>query len=129
MEPINNSSLKYYVKEDLDTLIGKKLYFNVNELKAFGKLSDEGFILIKDSEVSLKTTQSIPGKIKELRKKYIDDSLLVEMKDKLILTKDIVLSSPSYAAALVAGTSRSGPQSWKDIKGRSLKSLEESLIR
>ena len=129
LEPINNSSLKYYVKEDLDTLIGKKLYFNVNELKAFGKLSDEGFILIKDSEVSLKTTQSIPGKIKELRKKYIDDSLLVEMKDKLILTKDIVLSSPSYAAALVAGTSRSGPQSWKDIKGRSLKSLEESLIR
>jgi hypothetical protein len=34
----------------------------------------------------------------------------------------------SYAAVLVAGTSRSGPQSWIDENGRSLKAVEEILL-
>ncbi|CAL2093390.1 GIY-YIG nuclease family protein [Tenacibaculum sp. 190524A05c] len=129
LEPINTSNSNRDLIEDSVSLIGRDLYFNVNELKAHGKLSDEGFVLIKDSEISVKTTQSIPGKIKELRKKYLEEGQLVEKDKKLVLTKDIILSSPSYAAALVAGTSRSGPQSWKDINGKSLKTLEETLLR
>ena len=52
-----------------------------------------------------------------MRNKLIVEKTLVEENNKLILKKDIVLSSSSYAAALVAGTSRSGPQSWKNSKG------------
>ena len=44
------------------------------------------------------------------------------------LSKDIVVSSSSYAAALVAGTMRSGPQSWRNSSGKNLKDIEESLI-
>jgi len=128
LEPINSPEIENN-ERDTGTLIGKELFFSVNGLISKGKQGDEGFILLKDSEISLKTTSSIPGKINQLRNRLISEHIFTEKDDKFILTKDIVLSSPSYAAALVAGTSRSGPQSWKDIKGKTLKSLEESLIK
>jgi hypothetical protein len=128
LEPINSSSSEEIIP-DSDSLIGHRLYFKVNGHSAVGTQSDEGFLLIKGSEVSLQTTASIPGKIKLMRQKLIEDKTLVEESDKLVLMKDIVLSSSSYAGALVAGTSRSGPQSWKNSKGITLKNLEESLIK
>lgn len=128
LEPINSSSSDEIIP-DSDSLIGHKLYFKVNGHSAEGKQSDEGFLLIKGSEISLQTTASIPGKIKLMRQKLIEDKTLIEQSDKLVLMKDIVLSSSSYAGALVAGTSRSGPQSWKNSKGITLKNLEESLIK
>jgi len=54
------------------------------------------------------------------------DGILIECNIKLILTKEILLSSPSYTAALIAGQARSGPQSWKNSIG---KTLEENLIK
>jgi hypothetical protein len=128
LEPINSSSSEEIIP-DSDSLIGHRLYFKVNGHSAEGKQSDEGFLLIKGSEISLQTTASIPGKIKLMRQKLIENKILIEQSDKLVLMKDIVLSSSSYAGALVAGTSRSGPQSWKNSKGITLKNLEESLIK
>ena len=128
LEPINSSSSDEIIP-DSDSLIGHRLYFKVNGHSAEGKQSDEGFLLIKGSEISLQTTASIPGKIKLMRQKLIEDKTLIEQSDKLVLMKDIVLSSSSYAGALVAGTSRSGQQSWKNSKGITLKNLEESLIK
>lgn len=128
LEPINSSSSDEIIP-DSDSLIGHRLYFKVNGHSAEGKQSDEGFLLIKGSEISLQTTASIPGKIKLMRQKLIEDKILIEQSDKLVLMKDIVLSSSSYAGALVAGTSRSGPQSWKNSKGKTLKSIEEKLMK
>jgi len=79
--------------------------------------------------VSKETTTSIPGKVNQLRLKLIEEEILIEKEGKYILQKDIVLSSSSYAAALVAGTSRSGPQSWKNAENKTLKHLEEQLIK
>ncbi|MGR6781188.1 DUF4357 domain-containing protein [Moritella viscosa] len=44
------------------------------------------------------------------------------------MVKDKLMSSSSYAAALVAGNSRSGPQSWKTPSGDYLKIIEERLV-
>jgi len=119
------------VKEnnDPETLIGRELYFVVNGLNSLGMQTDEGFLINKDSEISATTTASIPGKIKLLREKLIEDGILINKGKNLILSKDIIVSSSSYAAALVAGTMRSGPQSWKDSNGKNLKDLEESLVK
>lgn len=46
----------------------------------------------------------------------------------LRLTEDLLMSSSSYAAALIAGTARSGPQSWFGSDGRSLKEIEEMAV-
>ncbi|GAB4155577.1 MAG: GIY-YIG nuclease family protein [Winogradskyella sp.] len=119
------------VKEnkDSETLIGRELYFVVNGLSSLGMQTDEGFLINKDSEISATTTASIPGKINILRDKLIEDGVLINKGKHFILSKDIIVSSSSYAAAFVAGTMRSGPQSWKDSSGKNLKELEESLVK
>ncbi len=105
------------------------LEFNVNGHRATGKQIDEGFLLLKNSEISLNTTTSVPGKISQLRLKLIENNDVIEKNEKFHLVRDLIVSSSSYAAALVAGTSRSGPQSWKNKSGKTLKQIEEELIK
>lgn len=102
--------------------------FSVRGINAKGQQTDDGFVLFKGSYVSGKTTSSMPGKTSAIREKWIADGTLITEGKNYRLTKDSILSSSSYAAALVAGTSRSGPQSWLDEKGTSLKVVEETLI-
>lgn len=102
--------------------------FSIRGLHATGQQTDDGFVLFKGSDVSGKTSRSIPGKTLSIREKWIADGTLQPFGDNFRLTKDCIVSSSSYAAVIVAGTSRSGPQSWVDEKGRSLKAVEESLL-
>jgi hypothetical protein len=102
--------------------------FSIRGLHATGQQTDDGFVLFKGSDVSGKTSRSMPGKTLSIREKWIADGTLQPFGDNFRLTKDCIVSSSSYAAVIVAGTSRSGPQSWIDEKGRSLKVVEESLL-
>jgi len=102
--------------------------FSIRGLHATGQQTDDGFVLFKGSDVSGKTSRSMPGKTLSIREKWIADGTLQPFGDNFRLTKDCIVSSSSYAAVIVAGTSRSGPQSWIDEKGRSLKAVEESLL-
>lgn len=38
------------------------------------------------------------------------------------------MSSSNYGAALIAGTARSGPQSWYSNDGKTLKELEDQAL-
>lgn len=113
---------------NINSSVNELLFFKVRGLIAKGKVSDDGFILIRGSEISKKTTTSLTEKIKLFREKLITDEILIVDDNKFILTKEIVLSSSSFAAAFVAGTARSGPEGWKNSNGTSLKALEEKLI-
>ncbi len=128
LEPLN-SLVKTESEENSATLIGRHFYFTVNKLEAIGQQSDEGFILLEGSHISKDTTKSIPEKISQLRSKLLSDGVINDDGVKYILTKNMLISSSSYAAALVAGTRRSGPQSWKTRNGESLKEIEEKLIK
>ena len=102
--------------------------FSIRGLTARGQQTDDGFVLFKGSNVSGKISKSMPGRTVSIREKWITDGTLAKDGENFILTKDSILSSSSYAAVIVAGTSRSGPQSWIDEQGRSLKSVEELLL-
>jgi len=102
--------------------------FSIRDLNATGQQTDDGFVLFKDSDISGKTSKSMPGRTLSIREKWIADGTLIQNGENYKLTKDSILSSSSYAAVLVAGTSRSGPQSWIDENGRSLKAVEEILL-
>ena len=103
--------------------------FTVKGLSAKGQQTDDGFVLFKDSQVSDLFNPSMPGKLGQLKADWIKDGTLTKTDNHYLLTKDLLLSSSSYAAALVAGTARSGPQSWLNEKGDSLKMIEESLLK
>ncbi len=105
------------------------LYFNVNKISASGAVTDEGFVLKKGSQLSKTNTESIPGKLANIKQQLIIDGRLIDNGNILIANEDILFSSPSYAAAIVAGTSRSGPQSWKSAKGKTMNEIEEEALK
>lgn len=128
LEPIKvveNSQIEAPSKPKLSKFI---FNFSIRDLNATGQQTDDGFVLFKGSDISGKTSKSMPGKTLSIREKWISDGTLVPNGENFKLTKDSILSSSSYAAVLVAGTSRSGPQSWIDENGRSLKAVEEILL-
>ena len=104
------------------------LTFTVNNLTAKGAVTDEGFVLKKGSQFSKNNTDSISGKLIKLKERLLQDGALEDKNNILIATEDILMSSPSYAAAIVAGTSRSGPQSWKANNGKTMKQIEDESL-
>lgn len=95
------------------------LYFNRTNLKATGRHTSDGFVVFKGSAVSPALQKSCPENVIKLRNRY---------KEKIdanhILTEDILLTSPSAAAAFVGGSSLSGNELWKTADGVSLKNIE-----
>ena len=85
-------------------------------------------MLKKGSDLSKTNTDSIPGELASIKARLLKDGALKENGGKLIAAEDILLSSSSYAAAIVAGTSRSGPQSWKTANGKTLKQIEDESL-
>lgn len=99
--------------------------FSVHKLVARGVRTDEGFVLKKGSTAAKNNSDSLNNKLAKLKEQLIADGRLVAEQDHFVLTEDLLMSSSSYAAALIAGTARSGPQSWYAADGRSLKQLED----
>ncbi len=105
------------------------LYFKVGKLSARGAVIDEGFVLKKGSQLSKVTLVSMPARLLEIRNSFITQGKLKDVGENLVAEEDILMNSSSYAAALVAGTSRSGPQSWLSKDGVTLKLLEEKALK
>jgi hypothetical protein len=96
------------------------------DIHATGLLTDEGFLVCKDSTAVAKAADSLQGGYKEIRDELIKSSILVPSGEKLVFEKDYMFNSPSAAATVVAGSPRSGNVTWKDASGKILKEIEAS---
>lgn len=112
-----------------ETSAGEELTFTVHDFSARGVRTNEGFVLNAGSTASKTNGDSVPGKIVKLKEQLLADGRLVDNGHHLLLAEDVLMSSSSYAAAFIAGTARSGPQSWFAANGKSLKDIEESALR
>lgn len=121
-QPTLTSDKQNHILSDFD------FHFKVNKVFASGKVTDDGFLLLKGSQLSVNSSTSMPGKSREIKEQLICSGTLVDKGEHYELLKDKLLSSSSYAASLVAGNSRSGPQSWKTQQGEMLKVIEEKLL-
>jgi len=99
--------------------------FQINQkgLLAKGKPTNEGFVVFKNSQISL-NLGAVNSSVQSLREKYVSLGVIKEDGKYAVLTKDIVFSSPSLAATLVLGVSSNGPKTWK-YNGKSLKELQQ----
>lgn len=104
------------------------LFFKVHSLVAQGAITDEGFVLKKGSQLSKTNSESMPGKLSTIKEKLLVEGTLKDEGAHLVASEDILFNSSSYAAAIVAGTSRSGPQSWKTAKGKTIKKIEDDEL-
>ena len=103
--------------------------FKVHRLIAHGLQTDEGFVLKKGSTAAKVDSDSANRKIVKMKEAMIADGRLLDKGDHLLLAEDILMSSSSFAAVLIAGTARSGPQSWFANDGRTLKEIEDAAAQ
>lgn len=128
LEPVREVTPSKMSEPEVPRLANFIFSFSTRDLKATGQQSDDGFVLFSGSDISGKPSKSVPKNARTILEKWVNDGTVESNSKNYKLTKDVVLSSSSYAAALVSGTSRSGPQSWIDDQGRSLKHIEEILL-
>lgn len=94
------------------------LFINSIGLQARGRMTNEGFVVIKGSESNneFKTANfpSLKRKWMQLREEGIVDN-------NGIFTKDYLFSSPSLAASMVLGRNANGLVEWKNSKKNNFK--------
>jgi hypothetical protein len=100
------------------------LHLKKGSTEAKGQMTAEGFILFKGAVINPKTSKKSLNKNSIVRRKT-----LISAKVKNLRTKeDLLFTSPSAAADFVLGYSISGPQSWMDKSGKTLKEINSSYI-
>lgn len=92
---------------------------------AEGVLSSEGLIVLAGSQGNAVDRPGVPLGIKRLRERLVSQGIASVTGDSLILNRDHLFSSPSYAASALVGSSQNGRTAWKDTAGRTLKEIEE----
>jgi hypothetical protein len=107
------------------------LFCEIKNLKATGRQTDNGLVVLKDSEAVLEERPSTQKYqyASNLRKRLLDENIVETKDDRLVFISDYEFSSPSAAAAVIHGGQANGLTSWKDSKGISLKQKEEKDIQ
>ena len=121
------STLGYPLFESISKKeVAKKELFFINSkgIKAEGDLIDDGFVVFKDSEATIKATPSCHDFIINTRKQLIKDKILLKKEGKYSFSENYVFSSPSTAAGVVQGRAANGWQDWKDKNGKTLNELK-----
>lgn len=119
LEPLLHSDST--VSTSVDDIL---LYINKGTAVATGKVTSEGFVVLKGATINEKmSAKSLGASVVKLREKYLSDGKV----ENLTTTEDILFSSSSAAADFILGYSVSGPKTWTDKSGRSLKEIENDI--
>ena len=107
------------------------LFCEIKNLKATGRQTDNGLVVLKGSEAVLEERPSTKKYqyAANLRKTLLNENIVEKRDDRLVFVSDYEFSSPSAAAAVIHGGQANGLTSWRDSKGISLKQKEEKDIQ
>jgi hypothetical protein len=119
--------LKPVVKQTVPVKPSEFLTCTIKKVKATGRPTENGFLVLKGSEAVLEERQSVkkypyPSTI---RTQLLSEGTLTKETDRLVFAKDFEFSSPSAAASVIHGGQANGLTAWKNEKGVSLKELEQ----
>jgi hypothetical protein len=123
--------LKPIVKSEAKTKKSDLLFCGIKGLKASGRQTDNGFVVLEGSEAVLEERPSTQKYqyAANLRATLRSDGIVKEKGDRLVFLADHEFSSPSAAAAVIHGGQANGLTAWKDSKGISLKQKEEKDVQ
>ena len=114
------------VLSDSIAILAREFTFTGPSFEARGRVTDEGFLVLKGSTAAREFTVGNAG-YQRLREKLIQDGSLAVENGHLTFTKDLSSNSSSQAASIMAGGNRSGPGSWKS-DGKMLGELETDAV-
>ncbi|USN52236.1 MAG: GIY-YIG nuclease family protein [Candidatus Nomurabacteria bacterium] len=104
---------------------GVELSISAKGVKAFGHVTNQGFLVLKGSEAVINEVPSLSNSMHVLREGLIQRSVLVPTDEgKYVFSQDFDFGSPSTAATVVLGHSSNGRLAWKSSNGKSLADLE-----
>jgi hypothetical protein len=109
-EEIRKSTLQ---KKDL-------LYCKGKDAMAQGEMIDDGFVVLKGSKSNKDETRTAGTWVTSMRKKLLDDKILIPDNGVFVFAEDFVFGSPSAAAAAVLGRRANGWTEWKDKEGKTI---------
>ena len=93
---------------------------------ATGRMTNEGFVVYKDSTATTSFSPTFVKKNKERNvAKLVDSGYLAKKNDFYVFTKDYVFSSPTAASDVILGHPASGREVWKTADGRTLNEVYE----
>ncbi|MCM1568601.1 MAG: GIY-YIG nuclease family protein [Roseburia sp.] len=96
----------------------EKYYISIASVAASGIETPEGFVVFKGATINEKTAlKSLGAGMLKLRNELLQSD---KVRD-FVLKEDVLFSSSSAAADFLLGYSVSGPATWKDKNGKSLK--------
>jgi len=103
-----------------------KLELKVKGLIAKALQTDEGIVVLEQSQVSDKTR---PFGYSILREKLVQDGVIVKSNSgNLYYAKNYLFDSPSAAAAVTLGYSVNGRNIWRNENGKSLNEIEQAQV-
>lgn len=119
------STLGYPIFDEIISSTKKKetLFCKGKEASATGEMLDDGFVVFKGSKSNKDETRTATPWVLGLRKKLIDDKIMISDKDVYVFSEDFVFSSPSAAAATVLGRQANGWTEWKNKEGVTIDKL------
>lgn len=95
---------------------GKDIRYNKFTIRARGyyvaSFERPSFVVLKDSMASKYEHSSLKPIYIELRKELVEKGILVDDGSYLKFTENYKFDSPSAAACVIEGTSKSGPETW-----------------
>jgi len=100
--------------------------FNGRQFAAKGRVTDDGFLVMKGSRATAEEATMFAG-YRQLRARLLENGTLQGADGQLVFTRDYLFNSPSAAASVVAGGSRSGLKNWT-VGEKTLGELEESAV-
>ena len=95
-----------------------ELFLNSNGLSARGIQTNEGIVVLKNSQAAKENTAGLSLGYKDLREKLIQTEKLKLVETKLIFQDDVLFDSSSQAGATIMGYNVNGRVLWKDVKGK-----------
>ena len=127
---LGHNFLKPIAKKSTGYSKAELLYCEIKGLKATGRISENGFLVLQGSHAVLEERPSVKKYPYPsiLRAQLSTDGILKVETDRMIFTKDYEFSSPSAAASVIQGGHTNGQLTWKDSKGVSLKEREEKEL-
>jgi hypothetical protein len=107
-----------------------RLVLRAKDTLAYGAERPDGFTVFKGSKGRLEAVPSfkaLPYLI-DLRRKLLENGVLVQEAGQLVLTQDYQFDSPSSASAVFLGRTSNGRVEWKDGDGRTLRAIQEEAV-
>lgn len=100
---------------------------NISGLDCRAMRTDEGLVVLQNSEAAVSSQASLTGGYKNLREQLVRQGILAHSGTKLTFTKDHLFNSPSQAAAVIVGYSINGRDAWRLPDGTTYGMYESRL--